>query len=281
MIIWLASYPKSGNTWLRSLIATYFYSKDGLFDFDLLKNIDQFPQQNYFKDFEDNFEKPESTSDYWLKAQNKINQDKKIKFFKTHNAMCKINKNLFTDENNTLGAIYIIRDPRNVVTSLANHINLNVSDAFEYMLKEDNSFSYKKDGRYLAFVPLLSWALHQKSWISSKRFPVLTIRYEDLQNKTFDTFKEVINFIKSISKSNKSFDREKAKKVVQSCQFEKMKKMEKEKGFNESVMKKSEDKKIDFFHLGPKNNFKELLNKDIISEMNSIYKDELKEFKYE
>ena len=73
--------------------------------------------------------------------------------------------------------------------------------------------------------------------------------YEDLQNKTFDTFKEVINFIKFISKSNKSFDREKAKKVVQSCQFEKMKKMEKEKGFNESVMKKAEDKKIDFFHL--------------------------------
>ena len=79
-----------------------------------------------------------------------------------------------------------------------------------------------------------------------------------MQNKTFDTFKEVIDFIKSISKSNKSFDREKAKKVVQSCQFEKMKKMEREKGFKESVMKKSEDKKINFFHLGPKNNWEKM-----------------------
>ena len=72
-----------------------------------------------------------------------------------------------------------------------------------------------------------------------------------------------------------------AKKVIQSCQFEKMKKMEREEGFAESVKKKTEDKKIDFFHLGPKNNYKDLLNKDIISEMNRIYKDELKEFKYE
>ena len=49
MIIWLASYPKSGNTWLRSLLASYFYSKDGSFDFDLLKNIGQFPHFNYFE----------------------------------------------------------------------------------------------------------------------------------------------------------------------------------------------------------------------------------------
>ena len=60
-----------------------------------------------------------------------------------------------------------------------------------------------------------------------------------------------------------------------------MKKLEREKGFAESVKKKKDNKKIDFFHLGPKNNYKELLNKEIISEMNSLYKDELKEFKYE
>ena len=279
MIIWLASYPKSGNTWLRSLIATYFYSKDGLFDFDLLKNIDQFPQQDYFKDFDDNFEKPESTSDYWLKAQNKINQDKKIKFFKTHNAMCKINKNLFTDENNTLGAIYIIRDPRNVVTSLANHINLNVSDAFKYMLKEDNSFSYKKDGRYLAFVPLLSWALHQKSWISSKRFPVLTIRYEDLELKTYEIFKEVLLFINKITKSSKKINKEKIKKSIQSCEFSKMQKLEKEKGFPEAWINKDKTKNK-FFNLRKKNDYNELLEKKLIIEMNEKFKDQIEKFKF-
>ena len=39
MIIWLASYPKSGNTYLRSFLSTYFFSKDGNYSFDLLKNI--------------------------------------------------------------------------------------------------------------------------------------------------------------------------------------------------------------------------------------------------
>ena len=49
MIIWIASYPKSGNTWLRALISTYFFSKDGAFDDSLLKNIDQFPTKQYFQ----------------------------------------------------------------------------------------------------------------------------------------------------------------------------------------------------------------------------------------
>ena len=282
MIIWLASYPKSGNTWLRSMIASYFYTNTGEFNFELLNYIDQFPSFTHFRNYKDSFEKPESTSKYWLDAQRKINEDKKIKFFKTHNALCTIENSIFTDQKNTLGAIYIIRDPRNVINSIFNHFDKkNYQEALEFMQDEKRCLLHKENNRYLGFVSLFSWKTHQKSWLKNKLFPVLTIRYEDLQNKTFETFKEVIFFIKSITKSKKSFNREKAKKVIQSCQFEKMKKMEIEKGFAESVKKKTEDKKINFFHLGPKNNYKELLNKDIILEMNSIYKDELKEFKYE
>ena len=50
MIFWIASYPKSGNTWLRHFIASYYYTKDGIFDENVLKNIDQFPQKNFFND---------------------------------------------------------------------------------------------------------------------------------------------------------------------------------------------------------------------------------------
>ncbi len=45
MIIWIASYPKSGNTWVRSIISSLIYSNDGNFDFDLLKKIQQFPKE--------------------------------------------------------------------------------------------------------------------------------------------------------------------------------------------------------------------------------------------
>ena len=49
MIIWLASYPKSGNTLARSLLSSYIFSKDGNFNFELLKNIKQFPDNSLFK----------------------------------------------------------------------------------------------------------------------------------------------------------------------------------------------------------------------------------------
>ena len=49
MIIWLASYPNSGNDFLRSLLSSYIFSKDGNFNFELLKEIKQFPDNSLFK----------------------------------------------------------------------------------------------------------------------------------------------------------------------------------------------------------------------------------------
>jgi len=50
MIIWLASYPKSGNTLLRSMLSAYLFSEDGVFNFQLLNNIKQFPAKHNFED---------------------------------------------------------------------------------------------------------------------------------------------------------------------------------------------------------------------------------------
>ena len=49
MFIWIASYPKSGNTLTRSMLASYFFSQDGIFNFDLIQNIKQFPKTELFK----------------------------------------------------------------------------------------------------------------------------------------------------------------------------------------------------------------------------------------
>ena len=82
MIIWLASYPKSGNTWLRALLSSYYYSNNGDFHFNLLKKIEQFPEKKFFLEFTKNFELPITTSKYWIKAQNKINEKKNYFFLK-------------------------------------------------------------------------------------------------------------------------------------------------------------------------------------------------------
>ena len=93
MIIWIASYPKSGNTWLRSLVSAYYFSRDGSFDQDNLKLIDQFPSQKYLKDYDYNKKNIGDASRYWIKAQKKINSEKKIRFFKTHSFLGSFNNN--------------------------------------------------------------------------------------------------------------------------------------------------------------------------------------------
>ena len=196
MIIWLASYPKSGNTLVRSMLSAYFFSKDGICNFDIVKNIKHFPTLELFEKLNIDPNKNNEIIKNYIKVQNAINDKNSIQFMKTHSYLFNFdNKYPFTNLDISLGVIYIVRDPRNVVSSLSNHINLNIKEAFEYMKKENNSFSYKRDGRYLAFVPLLSWILHQKSWINVKKFPVLTIKYEDLELKTYETFKKVLLFI--------------------------------------------------------------------------------------
>ena len=51
MIFWIASYPKSGNTWLRILISCYYYTENGLFYENVFKKIGQFPEKMYFQNF--------------------------------------------------------------------------------------------------------------------------------------------------------------------------------------------------------------------------------------
>jgi hypothetical protein len=281
MIIWLSSYPKSGNTWLRSLLASYYFSKEGDFNFNLLKNIDQFPSYDYFKNYDKTFINPTDTAEFWIEEQKKINSNNKVKFFKTHNALCKINNYSFTDSKNTLAAIYIIRDPRNVITSLANHYEIDADQAFEFMTTEQKAITQKKENSYVGFVALFSWIFHQESWTNNKLFPTLVIRYEDLQNETFLTLKKVIDFIEKQINSKNSFNRDKAKKSVQSCDFERLKKLEINEGFNESPISKKDNSRINFFKLGKDNDYKKLLTEELISKMNLKFKNEIKKFNYE
>ena len=281
MIIWIASYPKSGNTWLRSLISSYYFSKKGFFDQNNLKLVDQFPEKKYLKDFKYKKEIPGETAKYWIEAQNKINSEKKIRFFKTHNFLGSFNNHEFTNRANTLGAIYIVRDPRNVITSLKNHYDMNYEDALNF-IKSDRKFIYdftKKDD-YSDFQIISSWEKNYQSWKNNKIFPIKFIRYEDLDNETFKVFKSVIEFISKISKDKKGFNREKAINSINSTSFETLKSLEKKGGFIESVISNKSKKKIPFFYLGPKNDWKRILDEDIKINLEKNFEQSLKDINY-
>ncbi len=108
MIIWIASYPKSGNTWIRSLLSAYLYTNDGIFDFSLLNHILKFPSKKYLKYFIKDFSDMKKISEYWIAAQDRINlYNNKISFLKTHSSLCKIENNSFTDKK-ILKLLYIL-----------------------------------------------------------------------------------------------------------------------------------------------------------------------------
>ena len=281
MIIWIASYPKSGNTWLRALLASYYFTNEGSFSLSLLDKIDAFPSDKFFEEYNDQFSKVEDTSKYWLKEQEKINKKNKITFLKTHSAICKINGNSFTNKENSIGAIYIVRDPRNVITSISNHYQISIEDAFQFMKDEKRAIINKKDGRYLGFQAVWSWSINQKTWVENNLFPVLVIKYEDLLKETYNTFRKVIEFINKISNSSKIFNKSKGKNSIKNTSFEKLQRMENDHGFAEAMNKKGANKKIKFFNLGQKNNYKNLLSQDLIIKMNEFYKEELIKFNYE
>ena len=60
-----------------------------------------------------------------------------------------------------------------------------------------------------------------------------------------------------------------------------MKKEEKERGFAEAIKKKDTDEKIKFFNLGKDNDYKKILNKKLLFQMNEIFKNEIKQYNYE
>ena len=240
MIIWLASYPKSGNTLLRSILSSYFYSNDGIFTFENLEKISQFPQTSHLMSIGVDVDNEKEVFKNFINAQNFINKDNdKVKFFKTHSSLCKMYDSNFTDLKNTLGAIYIVRDPRNVVTSLAHHYQISKDEALKFMLDKNRAIVSKDNNRYTGFQPLFSWEFNVNSWVNNKLFPVLIVRYEDLQKETFVTFKNIIDFINKITKSKKSLDNEKIKNCIESTKFENMQKLEKEQGFVEAITKKN------------------------------------------
>ena len=251
MIIWLASYPKSGNTLLRSMLAGYFFSKDGNYHFNLIKNIRQFPHGGLFKELGIDINKQEETLKKYIDVQKIINRQNSIKFLKTHSYLFNFNKDYpFTDLLNTMGVIYIARDPRNVVTSFSKYKDTSVEEAANFMING------KGDG----FTWTNTWSENYKSWKKLLNYEkYLLIKYEDLIDNREKVFIKILEFIQKLNKTKFLIDKNKIKNLIRTTSFEYLQKLEREIGFSEAGKDKKTGKNIPFFNLGPKNNWREIL----------------------
>ena len=278
MIIWLASYPKSGNTLLRSILSAYFYSGDGDFKFDNLYKISQFPAIDHFMSLGINLDDEKNVFENFINAQNLINQQsKKAKFFKTHSKLCQMYGSNFTDLKNTLGVIYIIRDPRNVVTSFAHHYNLTIDKATEALLDEKR-FMIKTDKNASVF--LGSWSSNYESWRDlEKKNKYLLVKYEDLVNKKKSTLLKIFKFLEILGMQF-NLDMIKLNKAIKSTDFDKMKNLEKKETFYESMVDENTGKRRVFFNMGPDNDWRRILDDKNRENIEKYFRNEMLELGY-
>jgi hypothetical protein len=280
MFIWLASYPKSGNTLVRSMLSSYFFSKDGIYNFDLLENIQQFPYIKLFELIGINIKNENEIIKNYIEVQKFINKKNSVQFLKTHSCLFNINGSGFTDLQNSLGVIYIVRDPRNVVISYANHMNCSISEAADDLINlnqmGDFDLRTEKTRVYTGI-----WSVNYNSWKSFKSIgKYLLIKYEDLVHKKEETFLKILKFIYKLKKEKFKLNEEKFNNTIKSTSFQKMKNLEKKIGFAEATTNKETGKKITFFNLGPENDWKKILPNNIILKIEKIFKKEMIELGY-
>ncbi len=284
MIFWLASYPKSGNTWLRFFILSLLMGGKTDLNLNHLKAIISYPDKSHFKGLLSDTLNLEEIAKNWISSQNKMNLDNSIRFFKTHNMLGRFNNYPFTNASNTLATIHIVRDPRNVITSLKNHYNLNnynEAKNFLFFNKQILTLSKQEKEKYSNKnhpLPQIigSWKTHYLSWKNMKK-NYLLVKYEDLISDPLNGFSKISKFISQNLKLK--FSEEQILNAIKLSSFNNLEKMEKTYGFTESSTN-TDGSKNKFFYLGPRNNWETILDKDIIDEINREFEIEMKELKY-
>ena len=290
MIIWLASYPKSGNTWLRTIISQLLYKN--LNDEEVLeesRKIRLYPSKIDFLDLDDDFKLPvypdekkklilDKTVINWEASQSKLNLDKKLRILKTHNMLCRLKiKNdfyTFTNLENTLGVIHIVRDPRNIFTSLVNHFSFESDEkALEFIFNDNQTVGIEENT-----IPQLlsSWNNHYNSW---KRFPKnnILIKYENL---ILDPKKEILKLTQYLRQFFElSYSDNELDQILHNSSFENLKNLEEKGLFKENALNKDNVTKK-FFYLGKKNDWKKLLDKKVSEALEKNFKKEMLELGY-
>ena len=275
MIIWLASYPKSGNTWIRLFLDSLFSSSK---EFNINQNyIAQFPLRKHFEGITKNINDQSEFAKNCVNAQSKLNFDKKIKILKTHNALWNFNNGQFsfTDENNTLGVIHIVRDPRSIVTSILNYFH---KDSYETAIEFMTTDKVLGGGDDESGLPTIvgSWVNHYKSWKKFKK-NYLLIKYEDLLENPEEEFFKITRFLNNIANFN--FSNEKITSSIKNSEFNNLSSQEDTYGFDGNS-KTNKQKNQKFFHLGPENKWQDILKDEVRNKVELLFENEMKEIGY-
>ena len=200
-IVWLASYPKSGNTWCRIFLSNYLNKTNEPANINKLDIGAIFSSRSIIEE-NTGYDISELTANECDELRNFAfskwaeNYEENA-FLKTHDAYLLLpnGENMFPIES-TKAAICFVRNPLDVAVSFANHMATTPEKAAEKMCDSDFCLaaSTKKYNQQVR-QKLLSWSGHINSWTMQKEFPVLVVRYEDMLENPYREFKLILDFL--------------------------------------------------------------------------------------
>jgi len=231
-IIWLASYPKSGNTWMRALLSNYNSNSDKPVSINELDTDGIASSRGRFDEFV-GVDSSEMTFDEIDNLRPDVyehiaQETRKRLYIKAHDAYTYLpdGRGLIPNDNSKF--IYIVRNPLDIVPSLSNHSGKSIESTVDFICDQRSCFSKGKRGFNLQLrQKLLTWASHVKSYIYNEELELIVIRYEDMQQDINSTFKRVLEFCEL------EIDEERLKKAIEFSDFKILQKQEQQEGFKE------------------------------------------------
>jgi len=237
-IVWLASYPKSGNTWVRALVTNYRRHEQAPAD---INRLDGGPIASARLGF-----------DEWVGVEASALREHVVDrlrpevyrrlassaeaplFLKVHDAWRRTdNDEPMFPPDATLGVVYIVRNPLDLVMSLANHHGMAPEAAVRRLCDRDPKASDSAVGlRHQLPQRLGSWSEHVRSWVDESGLPVEVVRYEDLAADAVAALERVVRFCGLDGNRDGSCPARLAKAVAFS-DFAELSRQERESGFNE------------------------------------------------
>jgi aryl sulfotransferase len=241
--IWLASYPKSGNTWFRMPLANLSAKDSKPVDINDLPEREGIASGRLLFDQISLIDSGLLTHDeidclrpriYEALAEDdddtKPEDPPRVRIVKVHDAYTSTPQGepLLAGERGAAGAIVIVRDPRDVAPSLANHHHCSIDEAISFMNDAAANYSSKTHRQHEQLRQKLSgWSAHIASWLDQTDIPVHLIRYETLQADTFGTFHRALDF------AGRPESEDDIRRAVTYAAFSELRRQEQENGFDE------------------------------------------------
>ena len=175
-----------------------------------------------------------------------------------------------------MGVIHIVRDPRNVITSLKNHFFLQTYNEALNFIKSENGWGGVLEKNQVPHL-ISSWEHHFESWAMFPKNYIL-FKYEDILYNPKKQIKRLVEYLKKFIKID--LDEQTIDQIIKDTEFENLKSLEKKGFFLENAVNTKTKNKTTFFNLGSKNDYRKILDKEIQFEIEKKFKDTMKKLNY-